>query len=399
MRRRHHFLAGLATLALFALSVGSLFVASTYGGDAPAPPVIVRAEIPAGVRDRVRLVDGVPVLHVRGTPYEMGRQHGAALKDQIRFLAKEYCDAMIVRAVGRRNLEEWADAVEKYIPAPYREEMRGLAEGAGMTYREVLLVNTMVDRFQAMMCSTVVANGGATADGDVYFGRNLDFPGRNILHRATVVVVYEPEGGEPLVSVTWPGLIGVLSGMNGHGVCGATMMIHRAKELRPGIPYMIMYREALARARKAADVHTYIAKAKRTCANNFMVVDATGKALVVEWDQDFAVARPATDGTLCSTNYFRSDKLKDVGFPIGKGRYDSLEEFLDRERGHIDLAKVKAVLADVARPWYTNVQSMVFLPRRRTLYVSVGGALPAAKQRFVRLDRELLFGEQAEAER
>lgn len=399
MRRRHHLLAGLATLALFALSVGSLFVSSTYGGDAPAPPSIQLAQLPAGVRDRLRLVHGVPVLHVRGTPFEMGKQQGLALKDQIRFLEKEYCDAMIVRAVGRRNLEEWADAVEKYIPAPYREEMRGIAEGAGMTYREVLLVNTMVDRFQAMMCSTVVANGSATADGDVYFGRNLDFPGRNILHRATVVVVYEPEGGEPVVSVTWPGLIGVLSGMNAHGVCGATMMIHRAKKLRPGMPYMIMYREALARARKAADVHAYIEKTKRTCANNFMVVDPTGKAIVVEWDQDLAVARPAANGTLCSTNYFRSEKLHDVGFPIGKGRYASLEEFLERERGHIDLKKVKGALADVARPWYTNVQSMVFLPRRRTLYVSVGGALPAAKQPFVRLDRELLFGDPAEAER
>jgi hypothetical protein len=239
------------------------------------------------------------------------------------------------------------------------------------------------------MCSTVVTSG---TDGEIYFGRNLDFPGRNILHRASVVVVYEPKDGGALVSITWPGLIGVLSGMNGRGVCGATMMIHRAKELRPGMPYMLMYREALAGARRTADVHEYIAKAQRTCANNFMVVDPTGEAMVVEWDQEVVARRAATAEGLCSTNYFRSKKLKDVGFPLGQGRYDTLEEFLARERGRADLTKIRRALVDVATPWYTNVQSMVFLPKRRGMHISVGGKLPVAKQPFVHLDRTVLFG-------
>ena len=49
-------------------------------------------------------------------------------------------------------------------------------------------------------------------------------------------------------------------------------------------------------------------------------------------------------------------------------------------------------IVDVARPAEMNVQSMIFLPRRRGLHVSKGGALPAAKQPFVHLDKKLLFG-------
>jgi len=380
-----------AGLVLLALAVGSQFVRATYGAGGPAPPPVERAEVPEELRDRVHLRRGLPVVRVSGTPREMGRQAGRILREQIRFLNREYAEALMLRAIGRRNAEAWAEAVEPLIPKRYVEEMKGLAEGAGLEYREVLLFNTMVDRFQAMVCSTVVASGDATRDGDVYFGRNLDFLGRAILHRTSVVIVYEPEGGPRLVSVTWPGLVGVLSGMNEHGVAGATMMIHGAGGAEPGVPYMLMYRDALANAKKAADVFAWIRKTRRTVPNNFTVADATGASLVVEFDAEHAVARAGTDGCAYSTNHFRSETLQGVGFPIGLSRYRDLDGFVKTDRGRIDLDAVRRALSDVARPWWTNVQSMVFLPRRRELNISIGGKLPAADQPFVHLEKQLLF--------
>jgi predicted choloylglycine hydrolase len=322
----------------------------------------------------------------------MGFQHGAALKAQIHFLYREYYEAMVKRIVGEAELREWAKATEPFVPEPYLEEMRGLAEGAGLPYEEILLVNTMVDRFQTVMCSTVVAAGDATRDGTVYFGRNLDFPGRNILQRMTVVIVWSPEAGPQLAAVTWPGMIGVLSGMNSEGVSGATMLVHKGRERRPGLPYLLMYRQALAAARAKDDVFAAIAKAKRTSSNNFMVVDATGASEVIEFDPEAAVRRPAVHGCACSTNFFASDDLRDLCLPMGTERYESLQEFLERERGKIDLDLVKRALEDVATPFYLNVQAMVFLPERREIHLSVGQELPAAKQPYVRLTRDVLFG-------
>ncbi|MHC4161392.1 MAG: C45 family autoproteolytic acyltransferase/hydrolase [Planctomycetota bacterium] len=393
MRAGRPGLACVAGLLLFGLAVGSLFVQATYG-DAPTPPPLHLGKLPAADRARVQVVDGIPVVRLSGTPYEMGRQHGTIFRQQIRFLETEYVEAMVAPAVGgKAKLLDWARSVEKFIPEAYRQELNGMADGAGMTYERVLVANTMVDRFQTLMCSTVVAAGDATKDREIYFGRNLDFPGRRVLHQMTVVIVYEPEGRTPVVSVTWPGLVGVLSGMNGHGVCGATMLIHRGKPLRPGIPYMIMYREALARARKAGDVYTYIDGAERTCPNNFMVVDATGAAEVVEFDQDVVARRPADRGTVCSTNHFRSKELTGKeGWRVGEDRYASLVEFLEREHGKIDVDRIRKALGDVATPWLLNVQSMIFLPARRALYLSKGGALPAATQPFVHLPREVLLG-------
>ena len=382
-----HVLHAAATgLLLLGLAVGSQFVRATYGEGGPQPPP-VRAQ-----GKRVERTDGVPLIRLTGTPYEMGRQHGKLLKDQIAFLHREFLDAMVIPAVGREALGEWATSVEGFIPKAYREELRGLADGAGMPYREILVANTMLDRLQTVMCSTVVAGGDATTDGEIYFGRNLDFPGRNILHRMTVVLVFEPEGGTKMAAVTWPGMIGVLSGMNEHGVCGATMLIHRGKTILPGLPYLLMYRQALQDARKTADVEASIRKAKRTCPNNFMVVDGAGTAAVLEFDQAAVASRTPERGTLCSTNHFRSEKMKDVGWPMGKRRYATLQDFVVREHGRIDLESIRSALRDTATPWFLNVQSMIFLPKRRTLHVSVGGKLPAAAQRFVQFDREALFG-------
>jgi len=384
--------AFLAGLILLGLALAAQLAGATYGAAAPPPPPIRAEPLSASDRGRLRIVEGIPVLRLAGTPREMGRQHGRILRRQIRYLQKEYFEAMLVKVVGRRNLEQWTRAVEPYLPAEMREEMEGLAEGSGLSYRDILHINTMTDRLQALFCSTVVAAGDATRNGEVFFGRNLDFPGRNMLQKTTVVIVYRPEGGTPLAAVTWPGLIGVLSGMNARGVAGATMLIHRGRGIRPGLPYMLMYRAALARAARTRDVYDFILAAKRTTANNFMVVDAAGAAELLEYDPEVVVRRKAERGTLCSTNFFKSKELAGRCFPVGRSRYESLDRFLDREAGRIDLGSVVEALREVARPWYLNVQSMVFLPKRRAIYLSVGGKLPAARQRFVMLDRSVLFG-------
>jgi hypothetical protein len=384
--KRSVFWTGASVLVVTSISI---FVEVTYG-HAVDPPVPQAAQIDGG---RLTIVEGVPVVHLEGTHFEIGRQHGALLKEQIHFLHKEYGENFMFPLVGEQNIREWAETAESFIPQKYIEEMRGIAEGSGISYEKTLQINCAIDRLQSLFCSTVTASGDATKDGDVIFGRNLDFAGRGILHKATVVLVMKPDGETPLLSVTWPGLIGVLSGMNGRGVAVATMMIHRfLKKPTPGTPYMILYREALARAHEAADVYDVLAAGKRTGPNNLMVADAAGTSYVVEFDATRIAKRPAQDGGACGTNYFLSKELEGVGHPVGRDRFRDLERFLEEEYGKIDVESVRKVLQKVARPWFVNVQSMIFLPRQRAMYISVGGRLPAAEQPFVKLNRDLLFG-------
>ncbi|MHC4939886.1 MAG: C45 family autoproteolytic acyltransferase/hydrolase [Planctomycetota bacterium] len=377
---------------LLALAAASYFVGATYGAGAPVPPPVRSDEIAEKDRKHLSIVDGIPVLELRGTARERGRIHGRVLRRQIRFLVKEYYEAFALKLAGVEGIRAWTDKVLPHIPKHHLEEIKGIAEGAGIPERTMIEVNCVVDRLQMVMCSTVVAAGEATKDGGIYFGRNLDFPGRNILHRMSVVLVFHEEGRIPVAAVTWPGLVGVLSGMNEHGVCGATMMIHFGTPAKPGVPYMMMYREALEKAKKTADVAAHFEATKRTIANNFTVVDATGASEVLEYDASRVVRRPSDKGCVCSTNYFRSEEMRAIGTPLGTGRYRTLAQFLETEHGKIDMAGVRRALRDTATPFYLNVQSMIFLPRERELHLSVGGKLPAAAQRFGKLDRTALFG-------
>jgi len=392
---RNRILTVATGFVLVLLAGLSHFVGATYGANVPQPPPVRPsdlADLPAELRARLRVVEGMPLLRLKGSPREMGVQHGRLLRSQVRFLVKEFYEAFALKLVGEKGIREWTEQVRPHIPKHYIEEIEGIAEGADIDFETLLHVNCIVDRLQMVLCSTVVAAGEATEGDTVYFGRNLDFIGRNVLHRATVCVVYEPTGKTPLVSVTWPGLVGVLSAMNARGVCGATMMIHYGSAAKPGVPYMMMYRDALVAAKKASDVGDYFARCKRTVPNNFTVVDETGASEVIEFDATRLARRPPKRGCLCSTNHFRSSKLQGVGWKLGTGRYSTLAEFLEKEYGKIDYDGVRKALKDTATPWYLNVQSMVFLPRKRELHVSVGGKMPAAAQKFARLDRAALFG-------
>src|SRR3954466_12915212 len=81
-------------------------------------------------------VDGYRVLHVKGTPYEMGYQQGALLKDDIRelvhFLFEVKAKEMKAEVAGvnllnpKRAIGGIAATQKKYVPARFYEELRGL---------------------------------------------------------------------------------------------------------------------------------------------------------------------------------------------------------------------------------------------------------------------------------
>src|SRR5262245_42851253 len=63
----------------FSLSVVFILVL-TFGGCQTTPPHHEAMLAPASVSTN----DGLPVVHLRGTPYELGYQHGVLMRDQVR---------------------------------------------------------------------------------------------------------------------------------------------------------------------------------------------------------------------------------------------------------------------------------------------------------------------------
>lgn len=89
------------------------------------------------------------VVHIQGkNPYEMGLCQGKMLKKEIQFSVHKVMKIFkfIASSNGHRNLLAEAKKLEKFIPSEYILEMKGIAEGAKISYDEVLMENTLLDK-------------------------------------------------------------------------------------------------------------------------------------------------------------------------------------------------------------------------------------------------------------
>jgi isopenicillin-N N-acyltransferase-like protein len=333
-------------------------------------------------------INGVRVFRVGGSPREMGLRVGKNFRDEIRFLFKEYFETYTDDPELRDKFLANAKALEAFLDDEERAELKGLAEGAGLSWEEVLVVHTFLDSIRVVNCSTFVLQPPATKDDTVIFGRNLDFPGRGVAHKHSMVMVFSPAGKYSFAAVTWPGMAGVLSGMNEHGLCLAVMNVYKKKDTVKGVPYVLLFRRVLEQCKTFDEAKALLEKSDRTCGNNLMVVDASGKCGTFELDHAQCKVRSPEDGSIIATNHWRLDPPNESQVCPRWFRLTQLEKAW---HGKIGMNEARKMLQSVPQGDMT-MQSMLFLPKDKELYLAVG-ELPATKGKFRKV--EGLFREEA----
>jgi hypothetical protein len=341
------------------------------------PPVVVEKPFP------------IPVVVLDGTGSEIGRRHADALGSGIRELHDRYITAYFKNQAAKFLALATASLFEPKLSPAHREEVKALAAGTAIDPKQMLLAQCFLDLSPMVACSTVTLPASAAPDGVARFGRNLDFPSFDIADKRSVVLVYRPDGGRhAFAAVSWPGMVGVLTGMNEHGLTLANMEVTRSIRVPSAMPYTLLYRSVLERCRTVDEAVAYLERTPRQSANNLMLMDAAGDRAVVEIRPDgVTVRRGAADAALISTNHQRG---ADGDTPGECRRYDRLHDTSARDFGRIDGAAVEAMLASVAQGKYT-MQSMVFEPANRVMYLSTGKH--AADGEFHRLDLKKLFAQ------
>jgi hypothetical protein len=113
-------------------------------------------------------------IEVRGTPYERGLQHGTLMRSKIRsfyttlltnslfpYLSREQPDiASFLPEYGAERFQngnfayelmlDSAKNIERSLGRATREELQGIADGSGLTYDQILVLNTFVDTVLAV---------------------------------------------------------------------------------------------------------------------------------------------------------------------------------------------------------------------------------------------------------
>ena len=173
----------------------------------------------------------LPVVVVRGTPYEMGRQLGSLIKGEMhRFIpaAMQGITAKLGTTTDAMR-EVWARSAA-YADDRVEQELAGLADGSGLPL-SLLQAMHAAPLLMPYSCSSIAAWGPATENGHLIQTRNLDWSLEVKAHEFPVIVVYIPDRGIPHVLPTFAGMIGAHTGMNLRGIALSEMGDSPAKEM------------------------------------------------------------------------------------------------------------------------------------------------------------------------
>ncbi|MHB1036515.1 MAG: C45 family autoproteolytic acyltransferase/hydrolase [Pirellulales bacterium] len=328
-------------------------------------------------------INGYPVLHLKGTAYEMGYQHGALLREHVR----QNCDYLLnqkgateiqvgpLKVKPRTAIEGIVTLQEEFVPKKYFEEMDGLAAAAGLPAKDVYAANFIPELFH---CSGFAVMNSATKDGTLYHGRVLDYAIDWRLQEHAALIVAEPKGGIPFVNVGYAGFVGSVTGMNAKSVSIGEMG-GRGLGHWEGVPMAFLVREVL---QTAGDLDAAVAvfhDHRRTCQYFFVIADGkTNRAVGMEasWDV-FKLIQPGQSDPLLPL------PVADAVLLSAGKRYEDLVARVKKDHGSITH---ESALRLMDRPvaMASNLHNALFAPKSTKLWVANASKdkKPAAEQPY-----------------
>lgn len=291
-----------------------------------------------------------------------------------------------------------------HIPEEYRREIAALSafcshdfDAFGTPYERQLNYHAAHDIGHAMQkymlvgCSSFALRNGASADSALLVGRNFDFYVGDDFARRKLVSFVTPDRGYRYASVGWPGMTGVLSGMNERGLTVTLNAAQGPIPFRSAMPVSLLARHILQYAATVDEACRIADTCRLFVSESLLVTEAAGRrAIVIEKRPDRqAVFAPAGDRLIC-TNHYQSAELADdpdnrqnIAESDSYPRYRRLEELLDRS-GPLTPEGAVAVLRDRRGTGDREIglgnelsidqslahHSVVFQPEQRLMWVS-----------------------------
>ncbi len=332
-------------------------------------------------------VDGYKVLHIKGSPYEMGYQQGVLLKDDIHKLVRHLFDVkakefkveivpgLKINPNPKILIATISENQKKYVPKRYYEELRGVADGSGANYNEVLVANFLPELFH---CSGFALSGSATKDGTLYHGRILDYGCDWQLQEHAVLTIAEPDGKIPFANVTYAGFIGSVTGMNAKkvsiGEMGGKGIGHW-----DGVPMALLVRWALEEANTLEEAVAIFRDHPRTCEYYYVIADGkSGKGVGMEasWNKFFTVAMGEAHEKLPTA-------VKDAVVLSAGDRYKELARRVQAGHGTFDAESARHLM-DRPVAMKSNLHSVLFESTTTKLWIANASKSgePAANQPY-----------------
>jgi isopenicillin-N N-acyltransferase-like protein len=359
---------------------------------------------------------GFPLVEVSGSPHERGVQHGRAVPERVMGSIALYRDQLAKRGVDGATIDMLARNVMPKISAfdpSYLEEMQGIADGAGVSLEDIVLVNCRTEMMYGHNalgsaddavsdgCTGLVVLPGASANGRLMHAHNWDWRDACV-DTGIVLKVLKHGDGPDMLMFTEAGTLG-RHGFNSAGISltGNFLTCDRDYKGSADVPLGLLRRKMLECTTLAGAMRVLFTT-RRFCSNNIMMAHADGEAVDLECAPDEVFWLTPEDDLLVHANHWMNDaaraKLVDLGLlttPDSIYRQRRVTAALRSGKGKVDWDLVKAALADeFGKPegvlaWpapashdsvYCTVATTLMDPAERTMWVA---RKPYASRNFI----------------
>jgi isopenicillin-N N-acyltransferase-like protein len=260
----------------------------------------------------------VPIVNVHGTHYEMGCQIGEDRREQIHHSLQNARDLI----QGTYNYLEltWEGATiqaRKYMPFAeeaypnYVDEIRGMANGAGVNFDDLAVLNAMeavtMDALHLTKCTSFAVNGDRTADGHVLLAHNEDWLPED---EDDVYLVHAiPDKEPPFLAMTYGGLIPNI-GVNAFGIAQACDSVY-PNDSRIGLPRLLVSRAVLAARTPGGAIRRTLVP-RRAAGYNHLIAHESGELYSVEVSaRNFAILY-AHENYIVHTNHYLAPNMQAI---------------------------------------------------------------------------------------
>jgi isopenicillin-N N-acyltransferase-like protein len=300
----------------------------------------------------------IPVVTVRGTPYELGREHGTKCKERIPKTVAETWDGL-VKYLGckksdiQEDLEIYSEKIRGCHPS-FVKEMEGVGDGARVSYDDIVLLNSQINilherggmkGLEGLLCTSFTSWGGGTKNANLIMAHNDD--GVRFTDQFLVLLDAKPSEGHRFAVPIIPGYLGYHTMANDSGFCAVGNGLEQGplpKDIRKSVPMWTIFRYLAQFVDNVDDGIKFLKKVDNGIAGSFLLGDRSGSAALIHLaPNSIEVLRPKNGDKkyLAMTNHALVERIK-KDLLLRKNpssthyRYESINKAIRQHLGKID---------------------------------------------------------------
>lgn len=431
-------LFGMVLLMLFGLFIylNSLLVSkpdfsSTYHSKVNSFKQLNDSTRTVGKNYLTKIREGFYQMYVEGAPFERGNAIGILTSDLHEFQEDAFVNQirkMVPSEFYLKFLKYFVAFfnrnIEDHIPLEYCLEIYGESihmsskydNIIGSPYMRILNYHAAHDIGHALQdknfvagCTSFAAWGPYTNDGNLLIGRNFDFYVGDEFAKNKIVAFFRPDEGIPFGMVTWPGMIGVVSGMNLEQL---TVTINAAKSAYPTeakTPISILARQILQYAHNLDEAVAIAKKFDLFVSESILISSGKeNRAIIIEKSPEQMDVFYSNDSIIYCSNHFQSETFKSDSInnkfrsESSSGyRFERLKELIGEQK-KLDPEHAALILRDpyglkgVPIGWGNEDainqliahHSVIFKPEKNEMWVSTS---PYQLGKYVRFNLKEIF--------